>query len=98
VKAPREWPKSSASASDSGTAAALKATMRSLARVLRAWMVSAISSLPVPVSPWISTGVFIGEIRSISRSTGSIAALWAIRFGIAGRASSSARSIAFSRR
>ena len=61
VKAPLVWPNSSASASGSGMAAALKATKRCSARGLLWWIVRAISSLPVPVSPWISTVLFIGR-------------------------------------
>ena len=56
VKAPFSWPNSSLSRSDSVSAAQLKAThgprLREASAAWRAW---ATSSLPVPVSPWIST-------------------------------------------
>ena len=41
-------------------------------------MVRAISSLPVPVSPWISTVLFIGETSSSVEKTCCIGALWPI--------------------
>ena len=55
VNAPRTWPNSSASSSDSGMAPQLSATNRSRRRGLLWWMALATSSLPVPVSPVIST-------------------------------------------
>src|SRR6266545_4226964 len=51
VKAPRSWPKSSDSISSSGTAAQLTSTKGPSARVDRAWMARATSSLPEPLSP-----------------------------------------------
>ena len=55
VKAPRTWPKSSDSSRFSGMAPQLMATNGPLARGERLWSSRAISSLPVPVSPVIST-------------------------------------------
>ena len=55
VKAPRAWPKSSLSRRCSGNAAQLTATNERSARGPLVWMDSATSSLPVPVSPEIST-------------------------------------------
>ena len=42
---------------------------RALARGLRSWMARAISSLPVPVSPWISTVESVGATVSTCFST-----------------------------
>ena len=55
VKAPRSWPNSSLSSSDSASAAQCSLTNGPLARGLRSWMAAAISSLPVPDSPVMST-------------------------------------------
>ena len=76
MKAPLVWPNSSASASGSGMAAALKATNRWSARGLLWWIVRATSSLPVPVSPWISTVLFIGATSSSVENTCCIVLLW----------------------
>ena len=55
VKAPRTWPNSSDSSSVSGIAAQLT-LMSGMSRcALRSWMARATSSLPVPVSPVMST-------------------------------------------
>ena len=53
VNAPRSWPKSSDSSSASGSAAQSTGTNTSAARALCAWIARAISSFPVPDSPWI---------------------------------------------
>ncbi len=63
VNAPRAWPKSSASASSPGMAAQLKRMRGPAARRLSAWMSEATSSLPVPVSPRMSTVMSFGAIR-----------------------------------
>ncbi len=76
VNAPLVWPNSSASTSASGIAAALKATKRWSARALLWCRVRAISSLPVPVSPWIRTVLFIGAMSSSVENTCCIAVLW----------------------
>ena len=53
VKAPRAWPKSSASSNDSGMAAQFSATKGRSARGLSRWRARATTSFPVPVGPWI---------------------------------------------
>ncbi len=55
VKAPFRWPNISLSRSGSGRAAALIGTSERLARRLWWWMNWAMSSLPVPLSPLMST-------------------------------------------
>ena len=55
VKAPRAWPNSSLSSSASGMAAQLSATKGPSLRRLRAWSARATTSLPVPLSPVMST-------------------------------------------
>ena len=55
VKAPRSYPKSSDSRRFSGIAAQFIATKGLEARGLFSWTSSAISSLPVPLSPCTST-------------------------------------------
>ena len=67
VKAPFSWPNSSLSSSVSGIAAQFTATNGPLARGESSWMARATSSLPVPVSPRISTGAGLGAAISISR-------------------------------
>ena len=58
VKAPLTWPNSSDSISGSGIAAQLT-LIRGISRcALLAWIARATSSLPVPVSPVISTVLF----------------------------------------
>src|SRR5690606_39673668 len=52
---PISWPKSSDSIRVSGIAAQLTEIINWLARLLSSWRARATSSLPVPVSPWIST-------------------------------------------
>ena len=61
VKAPRTWPNSSDSSSVSGMAAQLT-LMSGMSRcALRSWMARATSSLPVPVSPVMSTVLFVSR-------------------------------------
>jgi hypothetical protein len=55
VNDPFMCPKSSLSSSVSGIAPQLIATKGWLARTLARWIARASSSLPVPLSPWIST-------------------------------------------
>ncbi len=55
MNAPRVWPNSSLSSRLGDSAPALIATIGLCARWLCEWMSLASSSLPVPVSPWIST-------------------------------------------
>jgi len=66
VKAPFSWPNSSDSTSVSGIAATLTATKAWPRRSLRAWIARATSSLPVPLSPVISTVVGVDAICVIS--------------------------------
>ena len=66
VKAPRSWPNSSDSMSASGIAATLTATKGWPCRPLRAWIARATSSLPVPLSPVISTVVGVDAICVMS--------------------------------
>src|ERR1017187_2196929 len=47
-----------------------------LQRGLKAWMRSAITSLPVPLSPVISTATSLGAMRSTVRTTSRITTLW----------------------
>ncbi len=57
VKAPRREPNSSDSNSSAGMAAQLTATKGRSRRAPEKWMERASSSLPTPVSPWMSTVV-----------------------------------------
>ncbi len=63
VKAPRVVPNRVLSSSVSGIAAQFRLIIGPLRRGLRAWARRANSSLPVPVSPWISSG------RSVAAKT-----------------------------
>ena len=75
VNAPRTWPNSSDSSSDSGIAAQLT-LMSGMSRCgLRLWIARAISSLPVPVSPVISTVLLVSATRSARRMMSCIARL-----------------------
>jgi hypothetical protein len=56
VNDPRVWPKSSDSSSVSVIAPQLIGTNGRLARAPWVWMARATSSLPVPLSPMMSTG------------------------------------------
>ena len=55
MNAPRTWPNSSLSSSSPGSAATFTATNGPLRRGEWAWMIRAITSLPVPLSPVTST-------------------------------------------
>ncbi len=72
VKAPRSWPKSSLSSRFSGSAPQLIDRNRRCARGLAKWMARAISSLPVPLSPWISTVDPVRATRSMSEKIACI--------------------------
>jgi hypothetical protein len=69
VNAPFSWPKSSLSSRPAGMAAQFSLIKVRSLRGLRRWMARASSSLPVPVSPWMSTVASVGATVSISRST-----------------------------
>ena len=74
VKAPRSWPNSSLSRMSLGMAPQLMARKRSLRRGLARWRALATSSLPVPLSPMMSTLERVGAtsfICSKSRSMGA---------------------------
>src|SRR6266403_802204 len=75
LNAPLRWPNSSVSSSVSGSAPQLIDTNGRPARLLRRWMVRATSSLPVPLSPWISTGLSVAATRPITPSTSFTAGL-----------------------
>ena len=75
VKAPFSWPNSSLSSRVSGSAAQLTAMNGLPRRGERSWMALATSSLPVPLSPWMSTVLETGAICSILTSTSWIGAL-----------------------
>ena len=66
VNAPRIWPKSSESSSVSESAPQLRATKGRSFRGELTWMARATSSLPVPLSPVISTVLLVGAIVSTS--------------------------------
>ena len=67
VKAPRSWPNSSLSISVSGMAAQLMATNGLVRRFYSSWIVRATSSLPVPLSPYTSTGAVLVPASSTQR-------------------------------
>ena len=73
VKAPRTWPNNSDSSNASGTAPQFTATNGRGARGLAWWTAWAMSSLPVPDSPWISRVASVGATRSTRSSTVVIA-------------------------
>ena len=63
VKAPRSWPNSSLSINVRGMAPQLIATKAPFARRLLWWTARAISSFPVPLSPWIRTVALVSATR-----------------------------------
>ncbi|HBP23137.1 MAG TPA: hypothetical protein DEA08_35865 [Planctomycetes bacterium] len=69
VKAPATCPKSSLSSSVSLRAPQLMATKPRSLRPLAKWIARATRSLPVPVSPSISTGASVPPTRAISSRT-----------------------------
>ena len=68
VNAPRTWPKSSDSSSVSVSAAQLTDTNGWPALALCSWIMRTTNSLPVPLSPQISTPVSSGATRAASSS------------------------------
>ena len=76
VKAPFSWPKSSLSTRPGGKAAQLILISGLSLRLLAEWMARAISSLPVPVSPVISTEASVGATLRTLSSTPWRAGLW----------------------
>ena len=94
VKAPRSWPNSSDSISSRGIAAQFTFTNGFVASALARWMARAISSLPVPDSPVMSTRVRVGATFAICANSAAIGALLPI---ISKRSSAAARSPATSR-
>ena len=66
VKAPRAWPNSSDSSSDSVSAVQLTGTNGAPARGECVWMARATSSLPVPDSPSTSTVAVDAATRATS--------------------------------
>src|SRR5580704_7691493 len=68
VKAPLSWPNSSLSSKVLGIAAQLRDTKRCLRRGLASWIARAITSFPVPVSPWIKTAESTGATLATSVS------------------------------
>ena len=75
VNAPFSWPNSSLSSSVSGRAAQLTATNGLPRRGDASWMARATSSLPVPVSPKISTVLIVCATWLISSKTSCIRGL-----------------------
>ena len=65
VNAPATWPNSSLSSSVSGRAPQATSTNGLSRRPLRRWMARAISDLPVPLSPVISTVARVSATLSI---------------------------------
>ena len=78
VNEPRTWPKSSRSISPELSAARQTGRKGPLRRVLWRWMARATSSLPVPLSPVISTGTSVGATRAICLKSSCIAGDWPI--------------------
>jgi hypothetical protein len=75
VNAPFSWPKSSLSRRSSGMAAQFSLMNARPHRELTLWIARAISSLPVPVSPWINTVELVGATRFTPSRTASSAGL-----------------------
>jgi hypothetical protein len=65
VNTPFSWPNSSEAISDCGIAAQFTRMKARPARFERLWMARAINSLPVPVSPRMSTVVSATATRAI---------------------------------
>ena len=76
VKAPFSWPNSSLSSRLSGIAAQLTEMNGLSARFDLAWMCRAMTSLPVPDSPVISTLASLGATWSASFSTAAMRGSW----------------------
>ena len=75
VNAPRTWPNSSDSISVSGSAAQLTRTSGISRCALQSWIARATSSLPVPVSPVMSTVLRDWATNFAVRTTSWIARL-----------------------
>ena len=73
VKAPLTWPNSSASSNCSASAAQFTEMKGRSRRALCAWMERATISLPVPLSPSISTVTSLLATSSMSRATARMA-------------------------
>ena len=73
VKAPLVWPKSSLSIRFSGIAPQFTATKGPSRRDESSWMRRALTPLPVPLSPVISTVLSVGATRLTSRSIACMA-------------------------
>ncbi len=95
VKAPFSWPNSSLSSRFSGMAAQLIATKGLFARGPRSCSARASASLPVPLSPRMSTGAATAASRSIVRQIFSIPGS---EVTMPGTAASRGRAAAASRR
>ena len=85
VKAPRSCPNSCDAISVAGSAPGSTTMNGRFARALNSWMARATSSLPVPVSPWISTETFDCASRSTVRPISCIVGLAATSPGTSGR-------------
>ena len=72
VNEPFSWPKSSLPMSSRGIAPVCTGTNGPLRRRLRLWIARATSSLPVPLSPTISTGAIVAATRSMRVKTSRI--------------------------
>jgi hypothetical protein len=82
VKAPFSWPNSSDSSRLSGIAAQLTDTKGFRARLDLPWIKRAITSLPVPDSPVISTLAVEGAICLASLSTSAIAGSYVMKASV----------------
>jgi hypothetical protein len=69
VNAPFTEPNNSLSINSRGNAAQLILIIFALLRGLRAWIKSAMTSLPVPLSPVINIETSLGATRSTVRTT-----------------------------
>ena len=98
MNAPRMWPNSSLSRMCSLRAAQLSGTNGRFLRGLFWWIALATSSLPVPVSPWISTVASVGAIRCSRSMTSCICGLLPMMPSKPNRSSSRRCSSALARR
>jgi hypothetical protein len=105
VKEPFTWPKSSDSRRVSGSAEQFSATNGRRARSERSWIARATSSLPVPVSPTMSTVARVGATRSTmsnmrrmagvrpTMASSPPAEVWRLRCATSRRSCSSSRAL-----
>ena len=98
VKAPFSWPKSSLSTRFSGMAAQFTATKGCVAWGEPRWIARATSSLPVPLSPWMTRGRSEAAARSTVSRTDFMAGSWVTKPSTGCWRSSRTRRAAFSRR